>query len=176
MIGLLNQYQLFAEIGGDSLSFDSVIQMSHSNTGKALSNPIEEGSFASYNKVQDPTKTQVTLAVQGLPSTQDAILQKLDEWQSEAIKITFTTPAASYDSRTLEGYDYSRTVTNGANMLIIQLRLVEVREVSTQVSTNVITPQQAKNPTSASKQDVGKAQTETVGPSSSVLNDIFGGG
>ncbi|MDL2315517.1 hypothetical protein LJC59_00340 [Desulfovibrio sp. OttesenSCG-928-A18] len=154
------EWTLLDEGGGTAVVFTSFIGMDLRSDGNALTYPVEQGSFADYNKVDSPQEIKVTLGLQGAEADFEAALAKLDEYQKEAVKLAVATPARHYDSMTLEGYAYSRSQERNAGMLAVELTLVEVREVETQVTTTVVT--KPKNPTSASKENTGKAQPEAA--------------
>lgn len=151
------EWTLLDEGGGTAVTFTSFVDIDLRSEGQALSYPIEEGSFANYNKVDSPFDIRVTLATQGSDSDFEYILNKLDEYKNEAVKLSVSTPSILYESMTLETYSYKRSRDAGAGMLTVELTLVEVREVETQVTTSVIT--KPKNPTSSGKVNTGKAQT-----------------
>jgi hypothetical protein len=161
------EWTLLDEGGGTAVAFTSFVDIDYRNEGQALSYPIEEGSFANYNKVDTPLDIRVTLSTQGTDSDFEYILAKLDEYKREAVKLSVSTPSALYESMTLETYSYKRGRDAGAGMLTVELSLIEVREVETQVTTTVIT--KPKNPTSSGKTNTGKTQTQEGG---SVLYDL----
>lgn len=153
------EWTLLDEGGMTAVSFTSFLDIDYTNEGKALSYPVEQGGFANYNKVESPLGISVTLATQGLDSDFEYILERLDEYKGKAVKLSVVTPSALYESMTLETYSYRRTQDAGAGMLVVELSLVEVREVETQVTTTVIT--KPKNPTSSSTVNTGKTQPQT---------------
>lgn len=153
------QWTLLDESGGVAVTFTSFLDIDISNEGTALSYPIEEGSFANYNKVQTPLNIRATLGFQGTPSEIGDVLSKLDEYQQATKKISVVTPTDFYRSMTLESYNHAHARDNAANFLVAELYLVEVREVKTRVTTTVIT--RPKNPTSSDKTGTGKKQPRT---------------
>ena len=159
------QWTITDEGGATAVQFTSFIDIDVRNEGQALSYPVEEGGFMNYNKVQTPLDIWVTLATQGTEADFEAILDKLDEFQRDPIKLFVVTPSAMYGPVTLEAYSNKRTRESGAGQLTVELNFVEVREVQTQVTTTVIS--KPKNPTSSSKTNTGKTQ------STSVLGSIF---
>lgn len=163
------QWTILTEDGASAITFTSFVDIDLRNEGQTLTYPIEEGGFMNYNKVQSPLDIRVTLAVQGTNADFEPILQTLDEYQAEAIKLFVSTPSAYYGPVTLEAYSNKRTRESGAGQLTVELNFVEVREVQTQVSTTVIT--KPKNPTSADRTNTGKTQPEQ---NTSVLGSIFG--
>lgn len=149
-------WTILDESGQTAVTFTSFIDIDLRNEGQALSYPIEEGKFANYNKIQAPLDIRVTLAVQGTETDFEYVLQKLDEYQKEAVKLSVSTPAALYENLTLETFNYTRNRENNSGMLTVELHLIEVREVETQVTTTVIT--KPKNPTSSGNTNTGKTQ------------------
>jgi hypothetical protein len=160
------EWTLLDEYGETAVEFTSFLDVDIKNEGQALSYPVELGGFANYNKVESPLEIRVTLAVQGSESDFEHILFQLEDYKREAVKLVVVTPAALHPSMTLESYSYKRGREAGAGLLAVELSLVEVREVETQVTTTVIT--KPKNPTSAGKTDTGQTQ--------SVLAATTGGG
>jgi len=155
------QWAILDEKGGSAVSFTSFIDLDYKNEGQALEYPIEEGSFATYNKIQNSMELRVTIAIQGTDADFNDLLSKLQDYQAKAVKLSIATPSDFYEGFTLEGLTYKRTVENNAHMLTVELTFKEVREVKTQVTTGVIT--KPRNPSSASKQDTGKTQTQERG-------------
>jgi hypothetical protein len=117
--------------------------------------PVEHGSFASYNKVNEPNKPKVRLAVGGkdrIAAFQAAMGSEL----SQPNLYNVVTPTCVYLNVTMESYDYSQSADNGLNLLVVDIALIEVREV-TPTYTAVTIPH-PKSPGSASKQVNGKMQ------------------
>ena len=172
---LQQQWTILDEGGRTAVNFTSFIDIDYKNDGKALEYPVEEGSFASYNKTQNSMEIRVTLATQGTDAEFNDILAKLEDYQKKAVKLSIATPSDFYDGFTLESMSYTRKVDQNARMLTVELAFKEVREVQTQVSTVAIS--KPKNPTSAGKKQTGKAQTQAPeeaagGKPQSVLNKI----
>ena len=167
------EWTILDEDGGSAVTFTSFVDIDLRNEGQALSYPIEEGSFANYNKVDMPLDVRVTLATQGTDDEFNTILITLDIYKREAKMLYVITPSRLYENMTLEMYSYKRTREAGAGMLTVELALVEVREVETQTTTTVIT--KPKNPTSAGKTNTGKTQTQAQESpqGGSVLSEIF---
>jgi len=106
--------------------------------------PVEQGAFASYNKVVTPYEIRMTMVCSGLNYAQNAIsslgmnlgqgfMQKsdfidtLDYMLDTTDLFTIVTPDKAYESANLEHYDYKRETRNGATMLIIEAWFREVR-------------------------------------------------
>lgn len=118
------------------LEFSSFLSADVRNEGQAVSAPVEEGGFASYNKVDSPLSISATLAFQGNEMQIQNALFTLSALREETRLVNLVTPDAEYASLTLENYNYSRTRENGVGVLFVELMFVEVRQVKTQY-TNV---------------------------------------
>jgi hypothetical protein len=169
---LYQEWTLINEKAEKVVRFTSFFEIEYRNEGKALSYPVEEGAFANYNKVQKPGGIKVTLGIEGAEADFDEALRSLDFYQKEAERLFVSTPATYYDGYTLESYSYRRTIQSGAGMLIVELTLVEVKEVETRTTTTVIS--KPKNPTSSGKVNTGRVQTKE--PDQSTLSGMTGTG
>jgi hypothetical protein len=166
----MEDWGLFPEDGGASLTFTSVMDVDVRSSGKVLTEPVEKDGFAAYNKVEEPKEIRVTLGTQGTAGEMAATLEGLETLKRDTVKVTLSTPSATYDSLTLEGYNYTRTADSGAYVLFAECQLKEVREVESNVSTTAtaspeMSKESCKNSSSASKSGTGKAATqETTEP------------
>ena len=158
-----NEFSLVDPDSGLSvLIFSSMLEFNLRAEGYAVSAPVEQGSFASYNKVDSPNLLEVQIAIQGTDDELQIALKTLDGLQSSASKLNFVTPVAEYANYTLESYDFSMKRRDGLGVLYIRLRLVEIREVEARYTeTKPISSGNAKNPANASTTDRGKTQAQT---------------
>lgn len=170
-----NEFSLIdSETGLSAFDFDALIQFEVRAEGYVVSAPIEQGSFASYNKVDSPNYIEVQLAKQGTDDVLQAALKTLDNLQTTASKVNLITPVAEYENYTLESYDFSMTQREGLGVLYVRLHLIEIREVSAQYSdTKSISAANAKNPADASTTDRGKTQAKDGTSYSSLLSKLF---
>ena len=175
-----NEFALVAPDTGLSVfDFDALIQFEVRVEGMVVSAPVEQGSFAAYNKVDSPNYIEVQLARQGTDDELQAALKTLDSLQTSATQMNFVTPVTEYQSYTLESYDFAMTRRDGLGVLYIRLHLIEVREVMAQYTdTKAISVKNAKRAGDASTTDRGKVQAKTPTTSeaskySSVLSQIL---
>lgn len=170
-----NEFSLIdSETGLSAFDFDALIQFEVRAEGYVVSAPIEQGSFASYNKVDSPNYIEVQLAKQGTDDVLQAALKTLDNLQTTASKVNLITPVAEYENYTLESYDFSMTQREGLGVLYVRLHLIEIREVSAQYSdTKSISAANAKNSADASTTDRGKTQAKDGTSYSSLLSKLF---
>ena len=144
--------------------------------GKVVSTPIEQGSFASYNKVASPTAIRATLAVEGELSNLQSVVDTLFELKDGTELINFVTPVREFQSYTLEKFSYQQTAEKGVNVLYVEVNLAEIKEVEPQYTDaqaqKPITQKGAKNPANTSTQDKGKTQAQTPTKGKSALKEI----
>lgn len=169
----------WAIVNEDSVSiadFGSIISVEVQHGGEVVSEPIERGTFATYNKTEEPLTLYVTAARDGASEELQAVLDALRDVKASTALYRVITPEQEYTSLSLESYDYKRVREEGANVLIIEMHWVEVKEVETNYATVVkLKPAQCKNKDNASKANTGKKQTtEPEKARKSVLKEIWG--
>jgi len=142
--------------GSRAVDFTSMLSLEVSDQGQAVSTPIEEGSFANYNKVQSPTEIKVSLALEGEGFVLDQALKTLESLQKGTELLSLSTPSAYYDSLTLKAHSHKRENTSG--FLTVDLSLVEVRQVGGLGGVSGFGLGQVKNALSAVTQNLGKVQ------------------
>lgn len=131
--------------------------------------PIEAGSFASYNKVEMPANPVVSIAVSGSVDDRAQFLEAVDKACKSTDLYNILTPEVTYINYSLERYVYQRRANNGATLLIVDISVKEIREVSATFAT--VTPIAAPQSASAANQiDNGMVQTST--PDVSTLKSI----
>lgn len=169
-----NDFALVAPDTGLSVfDFDALIQFEVRAEGMVVSAPVEQGSFAAYNKVDSPNYIEVQLAKQGTDDVLQASLKTLDDLQTTASKVNFVTPVAEYENYTLESYDFSMSHRDGLGVLYIRLHLIEIREVSPQYTdSKSISSSNAKKAADSSTTDRGKTQAKDGSSYSSLLSKL----
>lgn len=130
--------------------------------------PIEKGSFASYNKVRLPSSPNVTLCMGGSETERKAFLAAIDAACESTAFYSVVTPEATYINYSLERYNYQRRQSRGANLLIVDISLREVREVSAKYAQSAQAPiVKPKDAAATPPVDGGKVQAQA--PRQSVL-------
>lgn len=115
--------------------------------------PVEQGAFASYNKVAQPFEIRMVMVCSGLNYAQSAFsalglnlgqgfMQKVDflttlDYMLETTDLfDVVTPDKLYANANMEHYDYKREARNGATMLIVEAWFREVRVTASSAYTN----------------------------------------
>jgi hypothetical protein len=190
------QWGIFSSTGAPALIGDSVIAVDYRKEYAIPDYPIEEGAFASYNKVQRPFDVRVSFANTGKLSILGSLLsggaigslitgvdpntagrrrflQQVDAAIASLDMFTVVTPEASYANVNLIHADYRREAAGGgATMIRIDVWCQEVRFGSRATSTGTeSTDPAAADPNSAqpSTTNVGAntAQPDGASPQSS---------
>ena len=126
------------------LEFASFLSADVHCESNVVSAPVEEGGFATYNKVTQPISVNVSLAFQGAEEDiQDAVFM-LGVLREETILVNLVTPDAEYESLTLKSYNYSRKRENGIGVLFVDLSFVEVKQVEMQYTNAKLSPQKKR--------------------------------
>lgn len=159
------------------IEFDTFISAEITADGAIVSEQVEEGSFVSYNKATSPLEITVMLGKSGEASELQDILDSLKELKDSTDVVSVVTPEAEYENMALESYSYSRRREDGVNVLFVELKLIEIREVESQTTTVQTKSSSAgkvtnsKNGEANSKTQSGKTATEeTKKPYNSLLS------
>lgn len=182
LLGLAPVWTLQNEGGGTAVDFDVFLGIDFSGDNQVAHEPVEQGGFASYNKQNTPKEISVELACTKMYFNQQPVLENIDKLASGVQKLSLVTPSSEYKNLNLESYSYRRTEDAGAGMLVVELKLVEVREVETKKKTTASESpksegkegkpiEKAKEPSHDSTKKTGRTQTKE--PRRSILR---GGG
>lgn len=127
---------------------DTVPRFEYRGEARVSDYPVEQGAFASYNKVQVPFDVRMTMvcsgsnfAQKGAQALRNAVglsigqnlmqrpdfLDTLDYMRLTTDLFVIVTPDKTYPNVNLEHFDYRRETTNGATMLIVEAWFREVR-------------------------------------------------
>lgn len=132
MTSEFNRWTLANADGEGLIEFTSFISSDISASSRAVSSPIEEGSFSTYNKVQAPLEGTVVLGCQGEPDQLQGVIDTLNGLKEATTTFSLITPEQEFRNLTLESFSYSRKREDGVNVIYVELRLLEIRSIATQ--------------------------------------------
>jgi hypothetical protein len=165
---------LYKPSGSETLS---VYSFDFSRQTAVATFPVENGSFVSYDKVWSPATPGVTLAFDGDQSEKKRLLSILDAACLNTVLWNVYTPDAEYENYTIQQYSYRRMATKGATMLLIDVFLEEVKEVSlsyANANPALPSPPAISSPQSPSATPaVSSGQVQPSTPSSSTLQQAY---
>ena len=159
---------------GSTLSTSSV---DYSKATRVSDFPIEQGSFASYNKVEAPAAPTVTLCLTGSEKNRRTFLDAIDAACKSTDLYSVVTPEVTYIDYSVERYNYQRRNSKGATLLLVEITLKEIRQVSASYAQSNKGQVDKPKDTSATPQaDNGKVQAQTPQPSTlkSIANKLPG--
>lgn len=132
--------------------------------------PLEGGSFANYNKVELPANPIVTLALAGSENDRTNFLNAIDAACRSTDLYLVITPEVAFVDYTIERYTYARRASRGATLLLVEISLKEIRQVTAifaQVTTPIVSPQNA-----AATPQVSNGMTQPTTPDVSTLRSV----
>lgn len=121
-----------------AVDFNSMQEFSAEKSSRLPDEPIEKGSFATYNRIIEPRSITCQLSVEGSASKLQSAIDRLTDLCENDEKITLTTPEQSYPNMMLESFDYRRDAMNGRGVLYVDLRFKEIREIASQQTTTSV--------------------------------------
>lgn len=154
-----NLYTIAGDGGNPIISFKTLLKAEYKSSGAVVFEPIEQNSFATYNKTTEPREFYFEVALQAPNNDFSAAISKLEELKKGTELFHFVTPFTEFESLTLEGY--SITFETFTSMMVIELQCKEVIEVQqgyTNVKVSDATPigsDDAKNSDNATTTDTG---------------------
>ena len=147
---------------------------------EALGGATQGAGFASYNKVFQPANPILTLALAGSENEKKEFLESIDTACTTTALYSLQTPDTIYDSSngglyTVNQYSYRRSAMQGATLLLVDVSLVEIYQV-TSALTNVPA---AQSPSADAQANGGtvSGSTQAISPnlSSNIPNILHGG-
>ena len=163
-----NLYMIADEGGSPIIGFKSLLKAEYKSSGTAVSEPIEQNSYATYNKTTEPREFYFEVALQAPNNDFSAAISKLEELKKGTEVFHFVTPFSEFENLTLEGY--SITLETYTSMLVVELQckeIIEVQQGYTKVEVNDATPINAGNASNSDNADtVNTGMTGTRSPSS----------
>lgn len=173
-IGNNLDWQIADESGNPVLPLYSILSVSVQADGQVVSDPVEMGSFTSYNKTIAPVVINLEIAFSGTNASLLGCVEKVKELQENVSTFSIVTPYYEWENMTLESFSYEIKRESGVGgMLKVALTCVEIKEVAaaySAVSQDAIQANQAASISSADATDpsdvspVQSGQTATATP------------
>lgn len=146
---------------------DSVLGMGYVAGTEISKYPTEQGKFSSYNKVNNPSTASVAMTKgSGGDLERGAFLAQLETLLKSTIGFNIITPEYVYLNYQIVGIAHTRTASDGATMITVNLSLEEVLEAKIEYSY-----EEVKAPSDSNTVDGGAKQSTQR---TSVLSDLFG--
>lgn len=146
------KWGIFDNSGNVAVFADSVEALGYENSWRVSNYPIEGGKFSSFNKVANPYDITIRMSTGRAIDNRIDFLVGLENAVNSLDLFTVVTPESTYTNANVVSFSYRRESTNGANKIIADVRIVEVRQVS---ASEFSAP---KQPTDSSVQSIGQVQ------------------
>jgi hypothetical protein len=150
-------------------NIDSFVDLKYSNNAKVSTFPVEQGSFASYNKTGTPYAPKIGIAVGGQLRMQ-ALMARLENELNSINLYNILTPERTYWNVTLEKYEYSRGAKAGKNLLHVTLTFMQVIEVTPNAYATTAIITHAKKPSANTVSCHGASQLAPFDASKALAN------
>ena len=125
------QWGVFDTAGKSIADYDSFNSFRYRNESAVSTYPLEQGGFATYNKVDSPYDAVVTLACGGSGARRAAFQVAIETARRTLQLYTILTPEVTYISASIVAIDVQRQERNGSHIIIANLHVQEVRQKTT---------------------------------------------
>jgi hypothetical protein len=137
---------------------DSVAAIEFRAEARISDYPVEQGSFASYNKVLTPFAVKLSFTQGGNDDDRQSFLNRVDLAFKSTDLYRVATPELAYRDANVTHYDYRRTARDGATLLTVDVWLEEVRQTASATLSNT------KDPSGAGRVNDGTIQATPLAP------------
>ena len=144
------------QAGAPVVTFDTVLSFEFRQGWTISDYPVENGAFASYDKVALPYDARVKFASGGSLANRQALLESIQQIAGDLNLYDVVTPEAIYQNANIQHQDYRRTAQQSAGLLQIEVWLLEIRQTG---DASYQTSQQA--PTDGTATNADGAQPAT---------------
>lgn len=121
--------------------------------------PVEQGTFANYNKVELPANPVITLVYGGSEQDRSEFLRQIEVATDVTDLYSIVTPEVTYINFSVESYDYKRSSEGGVSMLTVRITLKQIRQVSAQFTSSTAQIREPVNDDATAEKDNGKVQS-----------------
>lgn len=173
-LGNTNAFTAIPEYLLQIVGYDSTLSTNGVDYRKEMKSsdfPVERGGFASYNKVERPATPNVILCLAGSESDRASFLMQIDTAAKSTNLYNVVTPEVTYVNYSIDDYSYQRRAERGATLLLVELKLTEIREVSAAYSQTINAPQDV-GATPQTNAGIVQPQTPNVSTLQSIATKI----
>ena len=129
LLGFHQQWGIFSA-GVPVVEADNVVSFDFRQDFSISNYPVEQGSFASYNKVQHPQEMKFRFSTGGSNADRQNFLNSIKAVIADTNLYDVVTPDAVYTNLNFVHWDYARSADRGAGLLVVDVWVEEVRPAS----------------------------------------------
>jgi hypothetical protein len=156
--------------GEPVVTSDNVVSVDFRQDFTISNYPIEQGAFASYNKVQHPFEVKVGFSTGGSDADRQVFLASIAAIISDTNLYDFVTPEAIYSNVNITHQDYRINASN-VGLRVVEVWCEEVRPASLGTSNTGTTSANSSSATSSTPTTITTSNGVTA-PTSVVSNDF----
>ena len=149
------------------IRFDTFLGYDYSDDVSIMNHPIEDGSFASYNKVVDPATLNVVFAKSGFPFEIREAIEIIEKYKNSTDLVDVVTPYKTYVKYNIKNLHYAIRENSSVNLLVVDIALEEIKEVELGYKNVGYNAKNVSNGDYADTKDTGKKTTKE--PNASTL-------
>lgn len=120
--------------------YDSMVSMNYRNDSRVSDYPVENGTFASYNKVSDPFNIQIQLSCGGNLTRRAAFQADLLAAAKSLTLYTIVAEDGTFNNCNLVSLDWGRSQQDGAHIIKAFCEFREIRQRGTTAFKNTAMP------------------------------------
>lgn len=162
------QWGIFSN-GVPVVTADSVVSFEYKQEWALSDFPVEQGGFASYDKVHIPYDVRFRFSSGGSGANRAALLSAVQAIAGTLTLFDAASPEAIYLSCCVKHYDYRRTSINGVGMIQVDVWLEEVLQVGSSITGGTSIPAPA-SPSGADPTNLGYIQPIALGTAPGVTS------
>jgi hypothetical protein len=148
------------------LAPDSFLAFDKRNEWRISDYPIQQGSFASYNKVIVPFELSLRVSKGGSLTDRENFLTQLDAISGDTNLYTVITPEKTYTNVNISRTEVTRRGPQGAYFLAeVDIFFRQILQVTAQYSSTTTNTANAQNPAAQPATNLGNTQPGQVPPS-----------
>lgn len=162
-------YGIYDISGASPITVDSFVGVLMGKGYDISTYPVEQGSFESYNKVEQPFRGTLRLARARGVAERSKFLDQLDALCKTTDLYTLVTPERTYRNVNFIEHEYDRTGERGAGMILADVRFMEVRQSTVTIFTETRAPDGAAPVDGGQRQAREPTKEETAAYSAYIL-------
>lgn len=149
---------------------DSFGEFSYRNEWSITDVPLQDGSFASFNKVSQPYEIMVRMYKGGTKEARQEFLESIEAIAGTLELYDIVTPERTYTNVNVTQFTISRRGARGANFLSeVDLYFRQIRSVTAVYTTTSVLTKNAQNPSAEPVVNTGSVQAQ---PTTEEVDDV----
>ena len=156
--------------GAPVILCDNVVSVGYRKEWSLSDYPVEQGGFETYDKVETPFEATVRFTAGGSEANRQDLLVSIEAVAGTLELFDVVTPERTYSNANIVRYDYRRTANAGVGLLVVDVRLLEVRQDAVADFSSTKTPNGSSQVNDGSVQPVTPSDSDQSSYTSQLAN------